>query len=62
MILNGILPQCTPICVIFVRLHRPSQDWLRHHATPLIVHCEHIRAALIWLKAHNHLYRNDERV
>ena len=49
---------CTPICVIFVGSHRPSQDWLRRHATPLIVHRERIRAALIWLKAHNHLYRN----
>jgi len=33
--------------------HRLSQDWLRRHATPLIVRRERIIAALIWLKAHN---------
>jgi len=33
--------------------HHLSQDWLRRHATPLIVRRERIIAALIWLKAHN---------
>ena len=48
---------CTPICVVFVGSHCPS-DWLQRHATPLIVRHECIRIALLWLKAHNHLYHN----
>jgi len=39
-------PSCSPICVIFVGSHHPSQDWLRHHATPLIVRHERIRLLL----------------
>ena len=49
---------CTPICVVFIGSQRPSQDWLQKHAKPLIVRQERVRAALVWLKAHNILYRN----
>lgn len=49
---------CTPICVVFVGSKRPSQEWLRRHARPLIVRRERIRAALLWLKAHSALYRD----
>jgi len=34
------------------------QNWLRHHAIPLIVRHDCIRSALLWLKAHNVLYHN----
>ena len=49
---------CTPICVVFIGSQRPTQSWLRQHATPLIVRQERIRSALLWLKANNELYRN----
>ena len=49
---------CTPICVVFIGSQRSTQDWLRKHAKPLIVRRERVRAALIWLKTHNVLYRN----
>ena len=48
----------TPICVVFIGSQRPIQEWLHCHAKPLIVHRERIRAALLWLKAHNNLYCN----
>jgi len=47
---------CTPICVVFVGSHKPSQDWLRSQAKPLLVRREKVRAALMWLKTHNPLY------
>ncbi|KAJ3817645.1 hypothetical protein F5880DRAFT_1459829, partial [Lentinula raphanica] len=47
-----------PICVVFVGSRRPSQDWLRKHAKPLAICPSRVRRALIWLKEHNHLYRN----
>jgi len=49
---------CAPICIIFIGSQRPTQTWLRSHAKPLIVRRERIRKALIWLKAHNILYRD----
>jgi hypothetical protein len=49
---------CTPICVVFIGSQQPTQEWLRQNARPLIVRRERIRAALQWLKAHNHLYRD----
>ena len=49
---------CTPICVVFIGSQRPTQEWLRHYAKPLIVRRERIRAALLWLKTHNALYRD----
>lgn len=51
---------CTPICVVFVGSHKPSQDWLRTQAKPLIVRRERVHTALLWLKAHNPLYSNVE--
>ena len=51
---------CTPICVVFVGSHKPSQDWLRTQAKPLIVRRERVRTALLWLKAHNPLYHDVE--
>jgi hypothetical protein len=49
---------CTSICVVFIGSQPPTQDWLRRHATPLIVRKECIRVALLWLKTHNPLYRD----
>ena len=49
---------CTPICVVFIGSQHPTQEWLRRYAKPLIVRRERIRSALLWLKAHNNLYRN----
>jgi len=48
----------TPICVIFVGSSPPSQKWLREKAKPLSVRREKVRAALIWLKEHNRLYKD----
>ena len=45
------------ICVLFVGSHKPSQNFLRTHAKPLVVRAERVRAALLWLKTHNHLYQ-----
>ena len=49
---------CTPICVIFVGSRTPNREWLKKNAKPLIVRREKVRAALMWLKTHNPLYRN----
>jgi hypothetical protein len=48
----------TPICVIFVGSSPPTNEWLREKAKPLIVRREKVRNALIWLKTHNHLYKD----
>jgi hypothetical protein len=48
----------TPICVIFVGSSPPSDEWLRTKARPLIVRREKVRAALVWLKAHNTHYKD----
>lgn len=45
-----------PICVIFIGSQKPSREWLRHKARPLIVRREKIRDALHWLKSNNRLY------
>ena len=54
----------TAICVLFIGSKLPSANYLRTHATPLIVHREKVHNALLWLKANNLLYRdvslNDE--
>ncbi|TFK65635.1 hypothetical protein BDN72DRAFT_773071, partial [Pluteus cervinus] len=47
-----------PIAVIFVGNQRPSDEWLRLHASPLFVRAERVRSALMWLQRHNHLYRD----
>lgn len=46
----------TPMCVVFVGSSRPSNEWLRTKAKPLLVRREKVRAALIWLKNNNPLY------
>ena len=46
------------ICVVFVGSCRPSKDWLKQKAKPLLVRREKVRAALIWLKEHNPLYED----
>ncbi|KAI0038796.1 hypothetical protein FA95DRAFT_1585420 [Auriscalpium vulgare] len=48
----------TPICVLFVGSTPPTQEWLLQHAKPLAVRREKVRAALVWLKAHNPLYKD----
>ncbi|KAJ4473211.1 hypothetical protein C8R41DRAFT_707921, partial [Lentinula lateritia] len=47
-----------PICVIFVGSSRPTDDWLREQAKPLTVRPGKVRAALVWLKAHNKWYKD----
>ncbi|KAF8069334.1 hypothetical protein FPV67DRAFT_1410807, partial [Lyophyllum atratum] len=44
------------MCIMFVGSVRPTDEWLREHATPLAVRANKVRRALVWLKAHNHLY------
>ena len=51
---------CTPICVIFVGSQKPTNQWLKTQAKPLIVRRERVRTALEWLKAHNPLYTDIE--
>lgn len=46
----------TPMCVVFVGSCRPSKEWLRTKAKPLLVRREKVRSALIWLKNNNPLY------
>ncbi|KJA13612.1 hypothetical protein HYPSUDRAFT_110312, partial [Hypholoma sublateritium FD-334 SS-4] len=49
---------CTPICVILVGSKKPSKEWLREKASPLVVRRERVRAALLWLIANNRLYKD----
>ena len=49
-----------PICVLFVGQTLPSQSWLKDKAYPLVVRREVVRRSLIWLKAHNPLYKDIE--
>ena len=55
-----------PMCVMFIGSTLPSQSWLKDKAYPLVVRREVVRENLIWLKAHNPLYRdiviNEERL
>ncbi|KAG1736154.1 uncharacterized protein EDB91DRAFT_1224901 [Suillus paluster] len=48
----------TPICVIFVGSCPPTRAWLEEKAKPLIARREKVRAALVWLKKHNRLYKD----
>ena len=47
-----------PICVIFVGQTVPSKSWLKEKAYPLVVRREVVRRNLLWLKAHNPLYKD----
>ena len=63
--LTRILPPsvakiCTPICVIFVGAHKPSNEWLKTRAKPLIICREQVCKALEWLHLHNPLYADIE--
>ena len=49
-----------PICVLFVGQTLPSRSWLKDRAYLLVVRREVVRQNLIWLKAHNPLYKNIE--
>ena len=46
----------SPICVLFIGSHPPSNEWLRDKAKPLAVRGSKVRQALLWLKHNNHLY------
>ena len=60
-ILPPSLPEiCTPICIIFVGSQRPSNQWLKTKAKPLVVHHEQVRRALEWLQLHSPLYADIE--
>lgn len=48
----------TFMCVIFVGSKPPTDEWLQNKAKPLVVRREKVRDALVWLKAHNPLYKN----
>lgn len=48
----------TPMCVVFVGSSQPSKEWLLTKARPLVVRREKVRAALIWLKDNNPLYKD----
>jgi hypothetical protein len=50
----------SPVCVLFIGSKPPTQEWLREHAKPLLVRPSKVRRALIWLRDHNHLYRDIE--
>ncbi|KAK0186282.1 hypothetical protein F5146DRAFT_936137 [Armillaria mellea] len=50
----------SPICILFVGLQAPSQDWLRNHAKLLAVNGSCVCKALAWLKANNPYYRDIE--
>ena len=47
-----------PICVVFVGQTLPSKTWIRDKAYPLVVRREVVRRSLVWLKAHNPLYKD----
>jgi hypothetical protein len=47
-----------PICIVFVGNKEPTKEWLMQKAKPLIICTEKVRAALVWLKANNPLYRD----
>ena len=46
------------VCVLFIGSTKPSLEWLHKKARPLAVRANKVRAALIWLKQNNTLYRN----
>ncbi|KIK53155.1 hypothetical protein GYMLUDRAFT_179343, partial [Collybiopsis luxurians FD-317 M1] len=48
------------ICIIFIGSGRPTKEWLKTHAKPLVVRPGKIRRALEWLKSHNKWYKDIE--
>ncbi|KAF8310444.1 hypothetical protein F5887DRAFT_910819 [Amanita rubescens] len=45
-----------PICVLFIGSRKPSLEWIRQHAKPLVVRANVVRTALKWLIENNPLY------
>jgi hypothetical protein len=50
----------TPVCVLFIGSQPPTPAWLNKKAKLLTVRADRIRSALVWLKAHNPLYKKIE--
>jgi hypothetical protein len=50
----------SPVCILFVGSSPPTPEWLREHAKLLAVNAGRVRAALQWLKTHNHLYKDTQ--
>ncbi len=50
----------SPICVLFVGAHKPSDEWLRTKAGLLAVSGACVRKVLCWLKEYNPLYADVE--
>ena len=48
----------TPICIIFCGSTKPTLQWLKEKARPLVVRREAVLKALEWLCVHNPLYRD----
>lgn len=48
------------VCVLFVGSSRPTQEWLKKKAKPLLVRREKVHRALEWLKENNSLYKDIE--
>ncbi|KAF9781684.1 hypothetical protein BJ322DRAFT_1010678, partial [Thelephora terrestris] len=46
------------VCVIFCGSMKPSLQWLKEKARPLVVRREAVLKALEWLRMHNPLYRD----
>ncbi|KAJ3530439.1 hypothetical protein NMY22_g8569 [Coprinellus aureogranulatus] len=49
-----------PIVMVFIGNSKPTDEWLREKATPLLVRPAYVRRALVWLKENNPLYREIE--
>jgi hypothetical protein len=47
-----------PICIIFCGSAKPSLEWLKEKARPLVVRREAVLKALQWLRIHNALYHD----
>jgi hypothetical protein len=50
----------TPVYVLFIGSQPPTWAWLNKKATLLTARADRIRSALVWLKAHNPLYKDIE--
>ena len=46
------------ICILFIGSTKPTLKWLHENAKPLAVRANKIRAALVWLKQNNKLYKD----
>ncbi|PPQ71479.1 hypothetical protein CVT24_011973 [Panaeolus cyanescens] len=46
------------MCVVFIGNSVPTREWLLNKAKPLLVRPAKLRAALVWLKNNNPLYRH----